>query len=145
MPSWLWQVSACCTEVMMPLSTAEGRASLETRYVECTPHGDGVCIFNCNADEQERRNWPLYCGCQAFNQWFSSSKTCTLFNISLILLIPHLLCLIQLPFFSAQQLRLCQEDWCKMSRGLMGFASCIPPERKQALHIWLGYLIPKQV
>lgn len=64
MPGWLWQVSNCGTEVRIPLSTTEGKASL----------GDSVCREHhvrawrclhleqrrCDSDKWERRNWPLY-------------------------------------------------------------------------------------
>lgn len=47
--------------------------------------------------------------------------------------------------FSAEQLWLCEEDWYEMSKRLMGFATWIPPDHKQTIHICQGYLIPKQV
>ena len=53
MPSWLWQASKCGSEVMIPLSAAEGKAEPETQYAESIVPWRRVCVQNRQASEEK--------------------------------------------------------------------------------------------
>lgn len=110
-------------------------------------HGDGVCIFKRGDAMQASKRGETGLFIVAAKPLISDSAhpRHALFLIFLSFYWSHICFSLSNFLFSAQQLRLCQEDWYKMSQGLMGFVSCIPPDHKQTLHICRCCLIPKQV